>query len=151
MKIEIDFKNLKGNQLYDTQLFDVDLNESESWKEYFEEELVDLTLEEQLEKFGLFYSEDVSENLCEKYEFEHGEYGGDEATLRFKWKDIYFDVHYNIDWNRYDKQFYFIEAVSYMKYEIVEVTGDGIGIITKIKNILGDVEYDIDLVTLEKL
>jgi len=40
----------------------------------------------------------------------HGKRGDDEHTLRFKYKDDYYDVTVtNIEWNRYDKQFYYIE------------------------------------------
>lgn len=40
----------------------------------------------------------------------HGECGDTEHTLKFKYDDKYYDVSVNnISWNRYDKQYYFIE------------------------------------------
>ena len=40
----------------------------------------------------------------------HGECGVDDCTLRFKYKEKYFDITVdNISWNRYDKQYYFID------------------------------------------
>jgi len=40
----------------------------------------------------------------------HGEHGLSEHTMRFKFEDKYYNITVdNIEWNRHDKQFYFIE------------------------------------------
>lgn len=40
----------------------------------------------------------------------HGEYGGEEHELRFKFKDKYYDIMVdNLSWNRHDKQYYYLD------------------------------------------
>jgi nicotinamide phosphoribosyltransferase len=50
--------------------------------------------------------EELHEELTE--ETPHGEYGGD-ITRDFKWSGKNYEVTYSPDWNRHDKQYYFIE------------------------------------------
>jgi hypothetical protein len=148
MKIEINFKKFKGNNFYDVKLFDVDLTTYEYVSDILDENL-NLALDKKIKSFC--DDNDIQEWLDTKYEFIHGEWSNSDVDLRFKWKDTYFDVYFNIEWNRYDKQFYFIENINYVKHEIVEVDGDGVGILSKIKDLLKDTEYEINLVNLVKL
>lgn len=53
----------------------------------------------------------------------HGEQGAWEESLRFKFQDKFYDITLNnISWNRYDKQYYFIEMWEKPKLTVVEYT-----------------------------
>jgi hypothetical protein len=148
MEIKINFKKFNSNGFYDVKLFDVDLTEYKYVSGILDENL-NLALDGKIESFC--DDNDIQEWLYAKYEFGHGEWANPNVNLIFKYKDVYFKVYFEIEWNRYDKQFYFIENVNYLKHEIVEVNGDGVGILSKIKDLLKDTEYEINLVNLVKL
>ena len=59
-------------------------------------------LEDFLETVENILHEELSENT------PHGEYGGDINDL-FYWNNKLYNVTYSPDWNRYDKQYYFID------------------------------------------
>ena len=59
-------------------------------------------LEDFLETVENILHEELSENT------PHGEYGGDIDDL-FYWNNKLYNVTYSPDWNRYDKQYYFID------------------------------------------
>ncbi len=59
-------------------------------------------LEDFLETVENILHEELSENT------PHGEYGGDIDDL-FYWNNKLYDVTYSPNWNRYDKQYYFID------------------------------------------
>lgn len=61
---------------------------------------------ENYEEFLGIAEEMLHEELVE--ETPHGEYGGD-LTLKYYWKGKLYEVTYSPDWNRHDKQYYFID------------------------------------------
>ena len=70
----------------------------------------------------------------------HGEMGADEHTMRFKFQEKYYDISVsNISWNRYDKQYYFIDMYESPKVTCVEYTPkpSDIGVIELLLNIFG--------------
>jgi len=60
----------------------------------------------------------LHEDLVE--ETPHGEFGGS-ITQRFKWNGDVYDVTYDPDWNRHDKQYYFIDNYGGNKTKAVKV------------------------------
>lgn len=58
-----------------------------------------------------YAKEEILEYVRE--ETPHGEYGTDQESLLFKFQGEYYEVTVgNIEWNRYDKQYYFMEQYS---------------------------------------
>lgn len=55
----------------------------------------------------------------EREEAGHGECGNDEVTEIFKYQGKYYEITVEIEWNRYDKQFYYVDG-SWVK-QCVEV------------------------------
>jgi len=55
-------------------------------------------------------------------ETEHGEHGESEPSGIFKCNDKYYLVKVQIEWNRYDKQYYYIDSVNLKSIEEVELT-----------------------------
>ncbi len=77
-----------------------DIANEEVFKEWVAETLID----------------DVRENT------PHGKCGDSENTLLFKWDGKFWEGHIsNIEWNRHDKQFYFIDMYSAPKITLKEV------------------------------
>jgi nicotinic acid phosphoribosyltransferase len=82
--------------------------------------------------------------ICEEYLYDeisentpHGEYGGNISGC-FKWNDEHYDVSYTPYWNRYDKQFYFIEkTINNIKAEKMNLTDENIGIVNILANKFG--------------
>jgi nicotinamide phosphoribosyltransferase len=70
------------------------------------------------EEFIKIAQDALHEDLVD--ETPHGEYGGS-ITQRFKWNGNVYDVTYDPDWNRYDKQYYFIENFGGNKTTAVKV------------------------------
>ena len=53
----------------------------------------------------------------------HGEYGGDEEKLIFKYKDLYYLVKIdNLSWNRHDKQYYYLDMWEKPRVTYKEIT-----------------------------
>lgn len=73
------------------------------------------SLEEAKEDFAECLVEEVRENT------EHGECGENEISGVFKYEDKYYKLKVSIEWNRYDKQYYYIdgsEIESFQEYEL---------------------------------
>jgi hypothetical protein len=71
------------------------------------------------------FKEWVAEDLIEKEREEtpHGEQGNQERTGCYVFQDKYYEITItNIEWNRYDKQYYFIEMYNAPKLDIRQVT-----------------------------
>lgn len=67
----------------------------------------------------LAITEDIlHDEICEQT--PHGEYGGD-ITNRFYYDKKLYDVTYSPDWNRHDKQYYFIDNYGGNKTKAVEI------------------------------
>lgn len=70
----------------------------------------------------------------------HGECGDDIHEMRFKFKDMYYDIKIdNISWNRYDKQYYYIDMYEKPNVIITEVsnTVQNVGTVEALWNIFG--------------
>lgn len=70
------------------------------------------------EAYSLEDAEDIAKDMFSACQ-EHGEYGGD-GTYLFKVADKFYEITVKPDWNRYDKQYYFIDG--WYESEIKEIT-----------------------------
>ena len=70
------------------------------------------------ENFIVIAEDILHEEICEIT--AHGKYGGD-ITDRFYYDGKLYDVTYSPDWNRYDKQYYFIDNYGGNKTKAVEI------------------------------
>lgn len=64
-------------------------------------------------------AEIVEERIRE--ETPHGEYGGD-LTMQFKYQDKYYECTVEPNWNRYDKQYYYIDGIDKVVFNEIELT-----------------------------
>lgn len=67
----------------------------------------------------------------------HGECGEQEPTTIFKYKDVFYKLVVEIDWNRYDKQYYYIDGSRIVSCEPVELTPEQKGSIECLWEIFG--------------
>ena len=67
-----------------------------------------------------YFKEKLIEEINE--ETAHGERGVDSATGYFSFEDNIYAFDVSVDWNRYDKQFYFIECDYVENIRVVELT-----------------------------
>jgi nicotinamide phosphoribosyltransferase len=70
-------------------------------------------------------------------ETDHGEHGDHEVEGTFKYKDKYFKAKVEIDWNRYDKQYYFIDGHRVTSIEEITPTAQQLGLIESLWNTFG--------------
>lgn len=70
-------------------------------------------------------------------ETPHGERGEWNPTTIFKFKDAYYKLVVEIDWNRYDKQYYYIDGSRIKSCEQVELTPEQKGSIECLWEIFG--------------
>lgn len=70
-------------------------------------------------------------------ETPHGECGEWQPTTIFKYKDAYYKLVVEIDWNRYDKQYYYIDGNRIVSCEPVELTPEQKGSIECLWEIFG--------------
>lgn len=146
--------NCKEYKLYDKVIFDEEITDddfkyanSKQPENCSNEELVEWICE------YTFVSNGVRDILDKKYEFEHGECGESDVDIIFKYNDIYFKCYYNIEWDRYDKQFYFIDRITFEKYEIIHPDLNTDGIITKLSKVLNEIGVNVtfDIITKTKV
>lgn len=84
-------------------------------------------------------SDDAKEALLNLIENEtpHGEMGPDEADEIFKMDGKFYKCSISIDWNRYDKQYYYIDYSKLVSWEEVELTVEQKGSIEVLWDIFG--------------
>jgi len=70
-------------------------------------------------------------------ETPHSECGESQPTCIFKYKDVYYKLVIEIDWNRYDKQYYYIDGSRTVSCEQVELTPEQKGSIECLWEIFG--------------
>lgn len=70
-------------------------------------------------------------------ETPHGECGECEPTNIFKYKDAYYEIKVEIEWNRHDKQYYYIDGSRLVSCEQVELTPEQKGSIECLWEIFG--------------
>lgn len=88
------------------------------------EEIMDITQE-----YNEYYKDsDQLENYCaEIVESKidsitpHGEHGGD-LTMKFKYENKYYECHVEPNWNRYDKQYYYIDGIWEKELKEIQLT-----------------------------
>lgn len=70
----------------------------------------------------------AKKRICEQVECEvadetpHGERGEDEKTVVFKWDNKHFRATVEIEWNRYDKQYYYTDGNNLLNIEEIHLT-----------------------------
>lgn len=72
-----------------------------------------------------------------RYETPHGECGECQPTTIFKYKDVFYKLAVEIDWNRYDKQYYYIDGSNIKSCEPVELMPEQKGSIECLWEIFG--------------
>lgn len=96
----------------------------------------DLTAEcETLEECGEYMRETLVDNVRD--ETPHGEHGDSNVKSMFKFQDKYYAVKVSIDWNRYDKQYYFIDGSNVSSLTETTPTPAQIGVIELLWNLFG--------------
>jgi len=83
----------------------------------------DLTNEEYcstLEKCKRYMLDGIEEDI--RYNTPHGEAGDSEAEGIFKFEGKHYKIIVDIEWNRYDKQYYYIDGSSVTSCEEIELT-----------------------------
>lgn len=67
----------------------------------------------------------------------HGERGTEKITEIFKFENIFYSITIEIEWNRYDKQYYFVDGYNLIAFEKVILTAEQNGAIEALWNIFG--------------
>lgn len=62
----------------------------------------------------------IRDEVCE--DTPHGEGGESEVTRHYSWEGNTYEIKVDIDWDRYDKQYYFIDGVTVVSCEIAKPT-----------------------------
>ncbi len=88
-----------------------------------------------LEKAGIW----VAEGLVDKHREEtpHGECGDGEISKLFKYNSKSYKITVEIDWNRYDKQYYFVESHKVKSIEEITLTPEQKGAVECLYDIFG--------------
>lgn len=89
------------------------------------------TLEEAKDTFYEMMMEDLRERT------PHGEYGETNIVDRFKYEGKYYEMEIEVEYDRYDKQYYFIYEDRLKKFEEFEPTLQDLGLIECLWNIFG--------------
>lgn len=84
----------------------------------------------------------------EANETPHGERGSDEVSGVFKIEDKYFEVTAGIYWNRYDKQYYYVDDSKLVSSEEVQLTPQQKGSVECLAEIFGTTTNDKGFKTL---
>lgn len=79
------------------------------------------------------YMKDILVNKIRE-ETPHGEHGEWEVEGIFKYQDKYYKIEIEIDWNRYDKQYYYIDGHKITSCEEIKPTVKQLGLIESLWN-----------------
>jgi hypothetical protein len=140
MKIQLDIKNKERKDLYDINLYDIELEpshviETVGEKFYKSHPLISDSNANIIHKFFYCHNpEDYIEALEFKYNFSDSK--TNYLNLTFKFKDIIFNIVYGHTCN-YAGISYQLESVNSVNYEILNNHANE-GIMTKIKKALND-------------
>ena len=77
------------------------------------------------EAYDLEYAKELAKEFlvdAESADTPHGEMGADEVSGYFRYNNAVFLATVQIEWNRYDKQYYFIDGSTLTSFEPVELT-----------------------------
>ena len=83
-------------------------------------QITDLSDKPDLEYVKLYMMDTIVDR--ERVETPHGEMGNYEVSKYFKYKNRVYSIKIEIDWNRYDKQYYYIDGHRIVSCEEVELT-----------------------------
>ena len=94
---------------------------------------------EDAEEFSEYCEDLCADRLRDRVQQEtpHGECGDDEPSEIYKIGDKHYKITLNIEWNRYDKQYYFIDGCSVKSFEEIELTLEQKGSIEILWEIFG--------------
>jgi nicotinamide phosphoribosyltransferase len=70
-------------------------------------------------------------------ETPHGECGDYKPSGIFKYEDKYYEITLKLEWNRYDKQYYYIDDTTIIKFEEIQLTPQQKGVIELLWEIFG--------------
>lgn len=82
------------------------------------------------------YMEDILVDEVRE-ETPHGEHGECDVSTMFKFQDKYYYIEIELDWNRYDKQYYYIDGSRVSKCKETTPTPEQIGVIELLWNVFG--------------
>lgn len=89
------------------------------------------TLEDAKDAFYDMMMEDLRDRT------PHGEYGESEIYGAFKYEGKYYEMEIDVEYNRYDKQYYFIEEDRLTRFEEFEPSLQDLGLVEVLWNIFG--------------
>lgn len=100
------------------------------------EEIPDLTNEcETLDDCSYWMQDLILDEVRE--ETPHGECGIDDVVKLFRFKDEFYQIHLLIDWNRYEKRFYYIDGSQIEGVVKVVPTPEQLGVVELLWNLFG--------------
>jgi nicotinamide phosphoribosyltransferase len=88
-----------------------------------------------LEKAKEYFYDELMDKLYD--ETPHGEYGDSEVSGKFKFEDKYYELEIEVDYNRYDKQYYYIDGHRESSFKEFTPSLQDIGLIEALWNIFG--------------
>lgn len=87
-----------------------------------------------LEACGVYSEDGLRDRIID--ETDHGECGASSISETFKYEGKYYKCTAYPEWNRYDKQYYYVDGMSH-KIEEVELTSENKGVIELLWDIFG--------------
>lgn len=75
-------------------------------------------------------------------ETPHGEHGDSEPSGEFQYKGKYYYMKIDVFWNRYDKQYYYVEDSKIVEFEEFKPQSSDLGLIESLWNIFGGTVND---------
>lgn len=99
-----------------------------------------------LEEAGAYAKDELVEREGE--ETAHGECGSSDVSGIFKFGDLYYKAKVEIEWNRHDKQYYYMDGSRLVSFEQVELTPEQKGAVTCLDEIFGTTTNDLGYKTL---
>lgn len=97
-------------------------------------QITDLSEEEDLDYCGAIMEDRLTDFV--QGDTSHGECGEDEISGIFKYNDKYYKCTVTLEWNRHDKQFYFIDETSH-KLEETTLSPENKGVVELLWDIFG--------------
>lgn len=92
------------------------------------------------EAYDLEYAKELAEEFlvdAESADTPHGEMGADEVSGYFRYNGAVYLATVQIEWNRYDKQYYFMDGSTLTSFEPVELTPEQKGAVETLWDIFG--------------
>ena len=93
-----------------------------------------------LDSIGVYITEDIRDQI--RTETPHGEIGDSEVTKIYKAGEKYYQATVEIDWNRYDKQYYYEDGCHLLSIQEIELTAEQKGLIQCLWDIFGGTVTD---------